>query len=41
MAASIFDQRHRAWLTETFGVKIVNASELVERINSDNFQLAD
>lgn len=29
MAASIFDEEHRAWLTATFGVKIVDAEELV------------
>lgn len=33
MAPSIFDQRHRAWLTATFGVEIVNARDLVERFN--------
>lgn len=40
MAASIFDQRHRAWLTATYGVKIVDARELVDCIKSDNFHLA-
>lgn len=36
MAASIFDQEHRTWLTATFGVKIVDAEELVELVSSFN-----